>query len=121
MGYRGEEIDIPQPDEEFRIVCLGGTTAYTGKVDDYKMSYPYLLGKNLEPKGNNDGRQVYEEGAKLKAEVFTHYLVGSQLLPPSGELTTLDMRWLLMLRDNGDKISVILFLLSKGYLSDSGS
>jgi lysophospholipase L1-like esterase len=51
LGYRGEEIHIPKPDGQFRIACLGGSTTYTGKIEDYKMSYPYLLEKYLRGKG----------------------------------------------------------------------
>ena len=29
LGYRGDEIDMPKPEGEFRIVCLGGSTTYT--------------------------------------------------------------------------------------------
>ena len=51
LGYRGEEIDIPKLNGEFRIVCMGGSTTYTSFVDDYRMSYPYLLEKHLKSKG----------------------------------------------------------------------
>jgi len=51
LGYRGEEIEIPKPPGEFRIVCLGGSTTYTGQVEDYRKSYPYLLEKYLNEKG----------------------------------------------------------------------
>lgn len=51
LGYRGEEIKIPKPDAQFRIVCLGGSTTYTGKIEDYKKSYPDLLENYLKGKG----------------------------------------------------------------------
>ena len=51
LGYRGDEISMPKPKGQFRIVCLGGSTTYTAHVEDYRMSYPYLLGKYLNGKG----------------------------------------------------------------------
>ncbi len=48
LGYRGEAIESPKPDHEFRIVCLGGSTTYGSKIKDYKLSYPYLLQSALQ-------------------------------------------------------------------------
>ncbi len=50
LGYRGEEIAMPKPAGEFRIVCLGGSTTYTS-LDDFRHSYPFLLGKYLQDQG----------------------------------------------------------------------
>jgi lysophospholipase L1-like esterase len=50
LGYRGEEIQEKEPDE-FRIVCIGGSTTYTGGVSDYRRSYPDLLETHLESMG----------------------------------------------------------------------
>ena len=43
LGFRGEDIPLPKPDGEFRIVCLGGSTTYTNQVFDYRHSYPDQL------------------------------------------------------------------------------
>jgi len=51
LGFRGEEIEAKKSDEEFRIVCIGGSTTYTTGVQDYKKSYPYLLQKELNQLG----------------------------------------------------------------------
>lgn len=51
LGYRGEEISIPKPQGQFRIVCMGGSTTYTSDVKDYRNSYPYLLEKYLTEQG----------------------------------------------------------------------
>ena len=51
LGYRGEEIQIPKPEGEFRIACLGGSTTYTGKIGNYTRSYPYLLEEYLKQGG----------------------------------------------------------------------
>lgn len=51
LGYRGDDIQISKPDGEFRIVCIGGSTTYTVNIDDYRMSYPYLLEEKLKEAG----------------------------------------------------------------------
>jgi hypothetical protein len=54
LGFRGEEIIIPKPGNEYRIVCIGGSTTYTTGVDNYKKSYPYLMEKELKNMGYSD-------------------------------------------------------------------
>lgn len=54
LGYRGDEIILPKPDGEFRIVCLGGSTTYTVSIGDYRLSYPALLEKELTDNGYNN-------------------------------------------------------------------
>jgi lysophospholipase L1-like esterase len=51
LGFRGDEIVLPKPKGEYRIVCLGGSTTYTSEVKDYKLSYPYLLQQILQEQG----------------------------------------------------------------------
>jgi hypothetical protein len=51
LGLRGEEVILPKPEGGFRIICIGGSTTYTVDVDDYRLSYPYLLQENLNKKG----------------------------------------------------------------------
>lgn len=46
MGYRGDEIILPKPENEYRIVCIGGSTTYT-VMTGYRESYPYLLQEQL--------------------------------------------------------------------------
>lgn len=48
LGYRGDEVTVPKPDNAFRIVLMGGSTIYTWGVDDYKKSLPYQLGEILK-------------------------------------------------------------------------
>jgi lysophospholipase L1-like esterase len=52
LGFRGDEITQPKPEGEFRIACLGASTTYTTSVEDYKLSYPALLEKELRRRGN---------------------------------------------------------------------
>lgn len=51
LGLRGEEVVVPKPEGEFRIICIGGSTTYTSDVEDYKLSYPFLLEENLKNRG----------------------------------------------------------------------
>jgi len=51
LGYRGDEIVLPKPEEQFRIVCLGGSTTYTTGLKDFQMSYPNLLEKEMHERG----------------------------------------------------------------------
>ncbi|MCP4644870.1 MAG: hypothetical protein GY851_30790 [bacterium] len=51
LGYRDDEIVIPKPPGEFRIVCLGGSTTYTSGIQDTQQCYPNLLEKELHGRG----------------------------------------------------------------------
>jgi len=50
LGYRGQEI-LDKRADEFRIVCIGGSTTYTSGVSDYRLSYPELLQQHLKSMG----------------------------------------------------------------------
>lgn len=51
LGFRGDEITVPKPDNVFRIVCIGGSTTYGTSVDNYINSYPYKLQEELHSLG----------------------------------------------------------------------
>jgi lysophospholipase L1-like esterase len=51
LGYRDDEIAVPKPIGEFRIVCLGGSTTYTSGIEDTKQCYPNLLERELHERG----------------------------------------------------------------------
>ncbi len=51
LGFRGEEIGRDKPESVFRIVCLGGSTVYSGGVDDFHDSYPRALQTQLNERG----------------------------------------------------------------------
>jgi len=51
LGYRGGEFSRHKPPGEFRIACIGGSTTYTRDVEDYRLSYPALLEKELRERG----------------------------------------------------------------------
>jgi lysophospholipase L1-like esterase len=57
LGYRGEEITLPKPADEFRIVCLGGSSTYTISAG-YRKSYPYLMEKHLNRLGYSNATVV---------------------------------------------------------------
>lgn len=50
LGFRGEEIVLPKPEGEFRIVCLGGSTTYT-LVASHVNSYPAQMESALREMG----------------------------------------------------------------------
>ena len=58
LGFRGEEIPLPKPPGEFRIVCLGGSTTYTLAVKNHEFSYPALLERELHERGRTNVRVV---------------------------------------------------------------
>ncbi|MHC4351190.1 MAG: SGNH/GDSL hydrolase family protein [Planctomycetota bacterium] len=60
MGYRGDEIILPKPQEDFRIVCIGGSTTYT-IFTGYREAYPSLLEEQLVNSGY-DNVQVVNAG-----------------------------------------------------------
>jgi hypothetical protein len=58
LGFRGDEIPRPKPAGEFRIVCIGGSTTYTGRVEPVELTFPVLLGKQLHERGYPQVRVV---------------------------------------------------------------
>ncbi|MBN2313747.1 MAG: SGNH/GDSL hydrolase family protein, partial [Sedimentisphaerales bacterium] len=58
LAYRSDEIEIPKPEGQFRIVCMGGSTTYTTEVEDYHLSYPNLLETELKSRGYDHVRVI---------------------------------------------------------------
>jgi lysophospholipase L1-like esterase len=52
LGFRGDEIVMPKPAGEFRIVCIGASTTYSLLVRDYHQTYPALLQTELRNRGH---------------------------------------------------------------------
>lgn len=69
LGCRGdEEIPLEKPEGEFRIVCLGGSTTYTGCVNGWKWSYPERMEAYLHEQGYTNVRVI-----NAGAEAWTSY------------------------------------------------
>jgi lysophospholipase L1-like esterase len=51
LGYRGDEIVLPKPAGELRIVCVGGSTTYDSDIEDYRLAYPSRLEAELRARG----------------------------------------------------------------------
>ncbi len=51
LGYREPDFELPKPEGEFRIVCLGGSTTYTTSVVDDKVTYPAQIERMLNERG----------------------------------------------------------------------
>lgn len=58
QGFRDDEIPIPKPADEFRIVCVGGSTTYTPCVGHYEYSYPKCLERELKARGHGNIRVI---------------------------------------------------------------
>jgi hypothetical protein len=58
LGFRGDEVAVPKPEGEFRIICLGGSTTYSGSVEDYRKAYPALLENELKRLGHSNIKVV---------------------------------------------------------------
>lgn len=61
-GFRGADLEHPKPDHVRRLVCLGGSTTYSGGVEDWKASYPYLLQRALHTGTEEDSIEVINAG-----------------------------------------------------------
>jgi lysophospholipase L1-like esterase len=51
LGYKDDEIVLPKPEGEFRIVCPRGSTTYTPTTGATALSYPNLLEQRLHDEG----------------------------------------------------------------------
>jgi len=51
-GFRGEDVVVPKPENEFRIVCLGGSTTYGYGVRDWRQAYPACLAREMRRRGH---------------------------------------------------------------------
>lgn len=58
LGFRDDEIPVPKPAGEFRVVCLGGSATYTPCVGDYRYSYPKCVERELRQRGFTNVRVI---------------------------------------------------------------
>lgn len=57
-GFRSEEVLVSKPRDEFRVVCMGGSTTYTQNVEDWRACYPMQLEDELHARGHTRVRVV---------------------------------------------------------------
>mgnify|MGYP006290450991 CR=1 FL=1 len=50
-GFRGAEIEMPKPEGEFRLACLGGSTTMDEEIEDWREAYPAVLEQELRRRG----------------------------------------------------------------------
>lgn len=58
LGFRGDEVQVPKPDGEFRVVCVGGSTTYSQGIEDWRGGYPARLEEELRAHGLPSARVV---------------------------------------------------------------
>lgn len=63
LGYRGDEIVVPKPAGELRIVCVGGSTTYDSDIEDYRLAYPSRLEAELRGRGYGNVTVINAGGA----------------------------------------------------------
>jgi lysophospholipase L1-like esterase len=63
LGYRGDEIALPKPAGELRIVCVGGSTTYDSDIEDYRLAYPSRLEAELRGRGYGNVTVINAGGA----------------------------------------------------------
>ena len=83
LGFRGDEIVLPKPKGEFRIVCIGASTTYSLLVPDHHRSYPALLESELKTRGFKN-LTVVNAGVPAWStyEMLISYLLRIQTLEP---------------------------------------
>jgi len=57
-GLRGAELEVPKPEGEFRIACIGASMSYTSQVKDWTRSYPDVMESELEQLGHSSVRTL---------------------------------------------------------------
>jgi lysophospholipase L1-like esterase len=63
LGYRGDEIVVPKPAGELRVVCVGGSTTYDSDIEDYRLAYPSRLEAELRGRGYDNVTVINAGGA----------------------------------------------------------
>jgi len=58
LGFRGPEIEIPKPSGRYRIVILGGSSAYESGVYEWKKDFARQLEKELRVLYNTENIEV---------------------------------------------------------------
>lgn len=61
LGYRGDEVAFPKPNNTFRIVVYGDSSTY-GTTNPYNETYPYYLGEVLRDERGYENVEVVNAG-----------------------------------------------------------
>ncbi len=64
LGYRGDDFPREKPENEFRIVAIGGSTTYSSRVSDNAHTYPAQLENLLQKQYNCPTVRVINAGMK---------------------------------------------------------
>ncbi len=76
-GYRGALVEVARRENTLRILCLGGSTTYSWRVERPDQAYPAQLERVLaaSPPGNYRDVEVINAGLPwgTSAELLTHY------------------------------------------------
>jgi lysophospholipase L1-like esterase len=59
-GYRTKDIKVPKPRGKYRILCVGGSTTFEGRTNEF--TYPSLLGKKLNKYFQSENIEIYNCG-----------------------------------------------------------
>lgn len=62
LGFRGEEIEIPKPNNTYRIVAIGGSTTYGESVPRWQEAYPAQLQQILNEEYGFENIEVINAG-----------------------------------------------------------
>lgn len=76
LGFRGEEITVPKPDDVYRIITLGGSTTYGLSLDPSE-AWPARLQQTLRTDYGYDNVEVVNLG--VPAYTTWHSLVNFQM------------------------------------------
>lgn len=58
LGYRGEAFTADKPENEYRVVCVGGSTTYTALVEAPSDAYPAVMERELNERGFDHVRVI---------------------------------------------------------------
>jgi len=62
LGFRGDATALPKPPGVFRIVCLGGSTTYSYRVNGVERTFPHQLETFLRAEAGAEGIEVVNAG-----------------------------------------------------------
>jgi lysophospholipase L1-like esterase len=79
LGFRTEPFSVEKPDDEYRIVALGGSSVY-GLYDGYYKSWPYLLQQELKKRRGDYRYRVINAGIPGQTTYGVNRLLSEEAL-----------------------------------------